>query len=192
MGETDTLGDEGAPDTRRARPLVVLVGPPGAGKTTVGQRLAERLGVEFLDTDAAVEARAGRPVSEIFVVDGEPVFRRLEHEAVAAALREHDGVLALGGGAVLDPATRELLRAHRVVFLDVDLGAAVRRVGLDTPRPLLIGNPRATLRKQLTDRRPHYLEVATAVVATSALSPAEVVDAVLDAVRGKRTEGDAG
>ncbi|MBO0830164.1 MAG: shikimate kinase [Streptosporangiales bacterium] len=169
----------------------MLVGPPGAGKTTVGRRLADRLGVEFLDTDSAVEARAGKPVPEIFVTDGEPAFRRLEREAVAAALAEHGGVLSLGGGAVLDPSTRELLGAHRVVFLDVDLSAAAHRVGLDTPRPLLIGNPRATLRKQLADRRPHYLEVATAVVATSALGPGEVVDAVLDVVRGG-AEGDAG
>ncbi|HEX6445463.1 MAG TPA: shikimate kinase [Streptosporangiales bacterium] len=186
------MSDETAANAEQTGPVVVLVGPPGAGKTTVGRRLAERLGVGFLDTDAAVEERAGKPVAEIFVVDGEPAFRRLEHEAVATALAEHDGVLSLGGGAVLDPATRDLLRAHRVVFLDVDLGAAAQRVGLDTPRPLLIGNPRATLRQQLADRRPHYLEVATAVVATSALSPAEVVEAVLDVVRGERTEDEAG
>lgn len=192
MGDTDTLSDETARDTRSVRPVVVLVGPPGAGKTTVGERLADRLGVGFLDTDAAVEARAGKPVPEIFVVDGEPVFRRLEREAVAVALAEHDGVLSLGGGAVLDASTRALLLTHRVVFLDVDLGAAARRVGLDTPRPLLIGNPRATLRQQLADRRPHYLEVATAVVATSALSPGEVVEAVLDVVGGARTEGAGG
>lgn len=189
MGDTETLSDESVGETRPAGPVVVLVGPPGAGKTTVGRRLAERLGVEFLDTDAAVEARAGKPVPEIFVTDGEPAFRRLEREAVAAALAEHTGVLSLGGGAVLDPQTRERLRAHRVVFLDVDLAAAAQRVGLDTPRPLLIGNPRAVLRQQLAERRPHYLEVATAVVATSALSPAEVVDAVLDAVRGADTDG---
>lgn len=189
MSDTDTLGDETSGETRPVRPVVVLVGPPGAGKTTIGRRLAERLGVGFLDTDAAIEERAGKAVPEIFVTDGEPVFRRLEREAVAAALAEHDGVLSLGGGAVLDPSTRELLRAHRVVFLDVDLAAATHRVGLDTPRPLLIGNPRATLRRQLADRRPHYLEVATAVVATSALSPAEVVDAVLDVVRDQETEG---
>lgn len=189
MGDTETLSDKSVGETRPAGPVVVLVGPPGAGKTTVGRRLAERLGVEFLDTDAAVEARAGKPVPEIFVTDGEPAFRRLEREAVAAALAEHTGVLSLGGGAVLDPQTRERLRAHRVVFLDVDLAAAAQRVGLDTPRPLLIGNPRAVLRQQLAERRPHYLEVATAVVATSALSPAEVVDAVLDAVRGADTDG---
>lgn len=160
-------------------PVVVLVGPPGAGKSTVGRLLADRLDVSFRDTDAEVEARAGKPVAEVFVDDGEPAFRVLERAAVGEALSGHDGVLALGGGAVLDPATRAELGGHRVVLLDVDLSAAARRVGLDRNRPLLLGNPRAQLRQLLEQRRPVYASLACATVDTGARTPGEVVDAVL-------------
>ena len=163
-------------------PLVVLVGPPGAGKTTVGLELARAHGVGFRDTDADIEARAGKPIPDIFVDDGEPYFRKLEHQCVADALAEHDGVLALGGGAVMDPATRALLRAARVVFLDVELADAVRRGGLDAPRPLLVGNPRARWRELMEQRRPLYEEVATAVVATAGLTPEEVAREVAAAL----------
>ncbi len=93
------------PTDNQAGPAAILIGPPGAGKTTVGALLADRLGVAYLDTDASVEAVAGKPVADIFVEDGEPAFRKLEHEAVAAALGGHDGVVGLGGGAVLDERT---------------------------------------------------------------------------------------
>lgn len=161
-------------------PVVVLVGPPGAGKTTVGRLLADRLDVPFQDTDAEVEARAGKSVADVFVDDGEPAFRALERAAVGEALNGHDGVLALGGGAVLDPATRAELGGHRVVLLDVDLPAAARRVGLDRDRPLLLGNPRAQLRQLLEQRRPVYASLASATVGTDARTPEEVVDAVLE------------
>lgn len=163
-------------------PRVVLVGPPGAGKTSVGTRLAELLGVEFRDTDEDIEARAGKPVAEIFVTDGEPAFRAMERAAVAEALRTHDGVLALGGGAVVDEQTRELLLGHTVVFLDVSVGAAAGRVGLDAPRPLLVVNPRSTLRRLMEERRSYYEYAATAVVATSDLGVEDVVAAVLDVI----------
>jgi shikimate kinase len=152
-------------------PLLVLVGPPGAGKSTIGRLVAERQGVGFRDTDRDVEAAAGESISDIFVSRGEPAFRQLEREAVQAALAEHDGVLALGGGAVLDDATRASLKQHRVVFLDVGLAEAASRVGLNRDRPLLLGNPRAQLRVMLDERRPLYLEVATATVATDGKSP---------------------
>lgn len=161
-----------------AGPRVVLVGPPGAGKTTVGRLLAERLGVAFRDTDADVEAAAGCSVAEMFVERGEEEFRALERTAVAAALAVHDGVLALGGGAVLDADTRAALTGRHVVFLDVGVAAAFARTGLDRGRPLLALNPRATLTKMLAERRPLYAEVATAVVATDEAGPAEVVTAV--------------
>lgn len=147
-------------------PVVVLVGAPGSGKSTVGRIVAERLGVAFRDTDTDVEEAAGRTVSDIFIEDGEPRFRQLEAAAVEAALRDHEGVLALGGGAVLDPATRERLGAHRVVFLDVGLAAAVDRVGLARSRPLLVINPRAELKRMLDERRPLYEAVASRVIAT--------------------------
>ncbi|MYS79023.1 shikimate kinase [Embleya scabrispora] len=157
-----------------ARPLVVLVGPPGAGKTTVGLLLARAHGVGFRDTDADVEERAGKSIPDIFVDEGEARFRALEHQAVAAALTGHTGVLALGGGAILDDATRALLKGHRVVFLEVDLADAVKRVGLDAPRPLLMGNPRARWRELMEQRRPLYTEVAAVTVNTAGRTPEEV------------------
>lgn len=164
------------------RPVVVLVGPPGAGKTTVGQRIAERLGVGFRDSDADVEDRAGKPVADIFVDDGEVRFRELERTAVAIALRTHDGVLSLGGGAVLAPETRAALAGHIVVFLDADLPSAVARVGLGQGRPLVGLNPRAQLRALLDQRLPLYREVATHTVDTSGRDVERVVDAVLSAL----------
>jgi shikimate kinase len=159
-------------------PLVVLVGPPGAGKSTIGRLVAQRSGVGFRDTDEDVAETAGESISDIFVCRGEPEFRRLEREAVLAALAEHDGVLALGGGAVLDDTTREALKGHRVVYLDVGLAEAASRVGLNRDRPLLLGNPRAQLRTMLEQRRPLYLEVATTTVMTDNKSPEAAAAAV--------------
>lgn len=124
-------------------PAAVLIGPPGSGKSTAGRLLADRLGLPFRDTDADVEAAAGKSVSDVFVEDGEERFRELEAEAVRSALADHPGVLALGGGAILHEATQELLAGHRVVYLQVGLDQAVRRVGLASARPLLVLNPAA-------------------------------------------------
>ncbi|HEY2195242.1 MAG TPA: shikimate kinase [Actinomycetospora sp.] len=160
-------------------PTAVLVGPPGAGKTTVGTLLAARLGVSFADTDDLVEARAGRVIADIFTSDGEPAFRALEREAVAEALRSHTGVLALGGGAVLAEETQGALRGHPVVLLTVGLAAGVRRTGLSTARPLLAGvNPRATFAALLAERLPVYRAVAVHEIATDDRTADEVVDAV--------------
>jgi shikimate kinase len=156
-------------------PVVVLVGPPGAGKTTVGRLLAERRGIGFRDTDDDVEAEAGIPIGAIFVDHGEAGFRRLERDAVQRALAGHDGVLALGGGAVLDADTRAELAGHHVVFLDVGLADATARVGLNRDRPLLLGSPRAQLRAMLEERRPLYEAVAAATVSTDGRSPDDVV-----------------
>jgi shikimate kinase len=159
-------------------PVVVLVGPPGAGKTTVGEVLATRLGVAFRDTDRDVEAVTSRSIADIFIDDGEDAFRALEREAVVVALRDHDGVLALGGGAVAGQETRNRLVGQRVVFLDVGLAAAAERTGMSTARPLLAVNPRATLKAMLDARRPLYIEVATDTVSTDAATVAEVVDRI--------------
>src|SRR2546423_8778829 len=141
------------------RPVCVLVGVMGAGKTTVGQLVAGALGVAFRDSDDDIVAAAGKPIPDIFVDDGEDAFRALERSAVAAALSSFGGVLALGGGAVMAGETRARLRDHRVVYLTVDLGDAVSRCGLGQGRPLLALNPRATLRRLMDERRPPYDEV---------------------------------
>ncbi|MFG1654196.1 shikimate kinase [Micromonospora sp. NPDC049275] len=156
-------------------PVVVLVGVPGCGKTTVGQALAATLGVEFRDTDADIEQLAGKTIPEIFIDEGEEHFRALERAAVAAALAAGTGVLALGGGAVLAEETRAALVGHRVVHLSVELPDAVKRVGLGAGRPLLAINPRATLKHLMDQRRPLYAEVATETVITDGRAPAAVV-----------------
>lgn len=164
--------------TSPGRPLLVLVGPMGAGKTTVGRILADQLGVGFRDTDTDIEVAQGRAVADIFVDSGEETFRALEAAAVAEALTTHDGVLALGGGAVLDAETRDRLSGHTVVFLRVGLADAVKRVGLGTGRPLLLGNVRARIKALLDERTPIYEAVATMVVDTEGRAPDDVAGEV--------------
>ncbi|MFI9806825.1 shikimate kinase [Streptomyces sp. NPDC052301] len=168
-----------------AVPAVVLVGPMGVGKSTVGRLLAERLGLGYRDTDDDIVAAEGRTIADIFVDEGEPVFRAIEKRAVHAALASHEGVLALGGGAVLDADTRALLAAHRVVYLSMDVEEAVRRTGLNAARPLLAVNPRKQWRELMEARRHLYEEVATAVVPTDGRTPEEVTQAALDALELK-------
>jgi shikimate kinase len=159
----------------------------GAGKSTVGELLASAWGIALRDTDRDVESAEGRPISEIFVDRGEKYFRDLERDAVADALATHDGVLALGGGAVLDPDTRELLKDNVVVFLHVGLSDAVKRVGLGTARPLLLGNVRARIKALLDERLPIYREVATVTVETDGRTAEEVAAEVREQV--ERLEG---
>ncbi|GAA2527159.1 shikimate kinase [Pilimelia columellifera] len=167
-------------------PVCVLVGPPGAGKSTVGQALADALGVAFRDTDVDVAATVGKPIPEIFVDEGEAFFRQREREAVVAALAGFGGVLALGGGAVLDASVREALTGRPVVYLTVGLGDAVARVGLGASRPLLAVNPRATLRHLMEQRRPLYEQVAAHTVDTDGRDVAAVVDDVRRALAAAR------
>jgi shikimate kinase len=164
------------------RPFVVLVGASGAGKTTVGGLLAQRLGVPFIDTDPEIERMAGKTISEIFAQDGEPVFRAMERQTVREALSRHDGVLALGGGTVVDEGTRGLLATQRVAFLVVGVTEAVRRVGSNRDRPLLAGDVRARLQKLIDERRPYYEQVATLTVDTDGLTAEEVAGELLAAL----------
>jgi shikimate kinase len=171
---------------------VVLVGPPGAGKTTVGRVLARRMGLGFTDVDALIVERAGKPIATMFTEDGEDAFRALERAVVAEALTSTEGVLALGGGSVLAAVTRERLRGHRVVHLKVGLADGIRRTGMSTARPLLAGvNPRATFKALLDARAPLYREVATVEVETSRRSPNQVVRAVLEALGEQPLTGPA-
>jgi shikimate kinase len=187
-------------------PLIILIGPPGAGKTTVGTLLAERLGVGFTDTDAVIEAAAGKPVSDIFISDGEPEFRRLEREAVATALADSEarsggaggagigdgstwagtpvtGVLGLGGGAVMDEQTQARLAGRAVVYLETGFAELAKRVGLDRARPLLIGtNPRAQLKSLLDQRLPVYGRLAWLTVGTDGREPDEIAAEIAAAV----------
>ncbi|MER5200679.1 shikimate kinase [Streptomyces sp. NPDC002755] len=166
-------------------PLVVLVGPMGVGKSTVGQLLAERLGVSYRDTDDDIVAEAGRSIAEIFVDEGEETFRAIEKRAVRDALAAHEGVLALGGGSILDADTRALLAGQRVVYLAMDVEEAVKRTGLNTARPLLAVNPRKQWRELMDARRHLYEGVATAVVTTDGRTPEEVSQVALDALELK-------
>jgi shikimate kinase len=163
--------------------VLILIGPPGSGKTTIGRALAKALDVEFRDTDADVEAGAGKTISEIFTDDGEAAFRTREENAVRTAVEEHAGVLALGGGAVLSQRTRALLAGRPVVFLNVGVTEGMRRTGLSTARPLLAGvNPRATFKKLLDARLPLYREVAAIEATTDGRSPDQIVSEVLGAL----------
>jgi len=158
---------------------VVLVGAPGSGKSTIGALLAERLSVTFRDVDAVIVEHTGRSITDIFTDDGEAAFRALE-EQLTAELLPLPGVLSLGGGAVLSAATRNALRGHRVIWLKVGLAQSVKRVGLDTARPLLLGNVRGRLRKLLDERAALYREVATEIIDTDHTAPAEVVQMIMN------------
>jgi shikimate kinase len=162
----------------------ILIGPPGAGKSTVGPLLAGLLGVGFLDTDSVIEEAVGKPVGDIFIDDGEAAFRALEQPAVAEAIEGHHGILALGSGAILDAGARRLLAGHRVVYLETGFAAVARRSGLDGPRPPLPGNPRGRMRELLEERRPVYENLAWLTVATDDREPPEIAELIAEAVAG--------
>lgn len=170
--------------------LVILVGVPGAGKTTVGKILAQQLGVNFSDSDHIIEERAGKPISDIFTQDGEPAFRSLESQVIAEYVAQGSGVLALGGGAVQDESTRDVIANHDVVWLSAGLSQAVDRVGMNKNRPLLLGNVRGQLADLMAKRIPLYESVAKFTIDTNDLSPNQVADAIVEQIREAQTQGD--
>ncbi len=160
-------------------PRALLVGAPGAGKTTVGRALAERLGVEFRDTDEDIERLAGKRIADIFIDDGEEAFRALETDVLQRVIGASDGIVSLGGGVVMREANRELLAGLPVVWLDVTLSEAVKRVGLGTSRPLLMGNVRGRLMQLMAERTPVYEQVSSMRVRTSEREVRAVVDEIV-------------
>lgn len=158
--------------------MIVLIGPPGAGKSTIGALLAGRLGMPFRDTDAEVEDAAGKPAGDIFLDDGEARFRELERAAALAALTGPDCVVALGSGAILDDEVQRAVADVTVVYLAADFGTVAKHAGLDRPRVVLPGNPRGRLRAMLADRAPLYERLATITVQAQD-APAEELAAEL-------------
>lgn len=163
-------------------PVLILVGPPGSGKSTVGRLAAERLGVEFRDFDDDIERAHGVPAGELVVQLGREKFQESERDLLAHLLPTHTGVLSLGGGTPTAPGVPELLKPFHVVFLDVDLDQLLKREGLVPLHPWLLPNPRAHLRELLNTRRPVYTAVSATTVPTSGRTPTEVLGDVLDSL----------
>ena len=169
---------------------IVLIGAPGAGKSTVGGMVAKRLGLEFVDVDNVIEHRAGKPISEIFVDEGEAYFRELERETTLELLRG-GGVISLGGGAVMNPRIRAALDGHDVVWLKVSITQATRRVGMNSLRPLLLGNVRSRLVALLKERTPLYEQCANFTVDTDGLKARQAARQVVEALTGRSDPADA-
>jgi shikimate kinase len=159
---------------------IILIGPPGAGKTSVGKALAKKLSLNFLDSDKVVEEKSGKSIPEIFITDGEPAFREMERAAVIDLIENQDGVIALGGGSVMDlEVSKRLLPMANVVFLDVSISNAAPRVGFNRDRPLLLGNPRQQWIALMEKRRSTYEALAKARVSTDNKKPVEVVEEIV-------------
>lgn len=158
---------------------IVLVGVPGAGKSTVGKQLAKNLEREFFDSDHEIESRLGKSVSDIFTEDGEATFRKIEAETISDLLTRNNVVISLGGGSLVNDRTRELVKQHQVIWLQVNLSGAVARVGLNRNRPLLLGNVRGQLADLMQAREPLYREVASHVVETTEMTASQVVAAII-------------
>ena len=161
-------------------PPIILIGPPGAGKTSVGKALAKKLSLNFLDSDKVVEEKSGKSIPEIFITDGEPAFREMERAAVIDLIENQDGVIALGGGSVMDlEVSKRLLPMANVVFLDVSISNAAPRVGFNRDRPLLLGNPRQQWIALMEKRRSTYEALAKKRVSTDNKKPVEVVEEIV-------------
>ena len=163
-------------------PKAVLIGPPGAGKSSVGRQLAKLWECEIFDSDSEIERVSGKKIADIFTDEGEPAFRAIEREIVLKALREEPGVVALGGGSVLDSTVNEFLQAASlpVAYLEVSISQAAPRVGFNKERPLLAINPRQQWLQLMEKRRPIYEALATHSFNTDNRKPAEVAREIAD------------
>ena len=163
-------------------PRLILIGPPGCGKSTVGSALAQKLTIDFIDTDVAIESSYGHKISDIFVDKGEEFFRDLEFDTLGQSLMVQDCVLSLGGGAPIAQRAQDILKTAKapIFFLDVSLAVAAPRVGFNRDRPLLLGNPRAQWQSLAETRRPIYESLASFVIKVDAMSVSEVVDAIVE------------
>jgi shikimate kinase len=160
---------------------IVLIGPPGAGKSSIGKSLAKRMNLNFIDTDELIENRSGKKISDIFLEDGEAGFRALEKESVLEALRQADSIISLGGGAVLDSETQSVLREmNRVVYLEVSISNAAPRIGFNRDRPLLLGNPRQQWLSLMEHRKPVYESLAKYQVSTDNRKVNEVAEILVE------------
>ncbi|MEY2951400.1 MAG: hypothetical protein RL622_477 [Actinomycetota bacterium] len=156
---------------------IVLIGAPGSGKSTVGHALAAHLQWPFIDTDELIELKANKKITDIFVVDGEEIFRAMEFETLKEVLQESSAVISLGGGAPISPQAQDELRksGSTIIFLDVSLATAAPRVGFNRDRPLLLGNPRAQWQALSDKRRPIYEDLATHAVKVDDMNVDEIV-----------------
>lgn len=170
------------PERDAEGPAVILIGPPGSGKSTVGPLLGALLGVAFSETDGLIAQRMGKPVGDIIIDDGEDAFRELERSAAAEAVAGHRGVLALGSGSILSPGTAGLLAGQRVVYLETAFPAVVKRSGMDGPHPPIPGNPRGRLRQMLEERRPLYADLAWLTVTTDDRDAEQVAGEIAAAI----------
>ena len=183
-------GDEA--EAAGGKGVVVLIGPPSSGKSSVGALLAAGLGLPLMDTDDLVAQAAGKPIGDIFVEDGESTFREFERAAVARGLdglETGGGILALGSGAVLDPDVRRMIQQRKIVYLAANFGTVAKRTGFDKPRVVIPGNPRGRLRTMLDERREVYESLAGLTVATDDLFPEEVAADLLERLAGEGFSG---
>lgn len=165
-------------------PRVILIGPPGSGKSTVGKALAKALEIKFIDSDRVVESTVGKKISDIFIDQGEVAFRDFEFNALTQSLEHSSSVLSLGGGAPISTRAQDVLAAAGIpiVFLDVSLAVAAPRVGFNRDRPLLLGNPRAQWQSLYAERRPIYEKLATITIKVDSMKVAQIVRTITEAL----------
>ncbi len=164
---------------------IVLIGPPGAGKSSIGKALAKELNLNFIDSDSEIEKISHKKISEIFIEDGEPAFRLLEVDVVRKVLADFDGVISLGGGAPINKEIQEVLQDanYPVVFIDVSIAQAATRIGFNKDRPLLLVNPRQQWISLMNDRRPIYEKLASQTISSDNQKPHEVAKLISDKLK---------